>query len=266
MMFVSLKSKKNQEICLCKIEDQSVQLTVVIPTYNEAENLPKLTTRIFKLPIEDLCILVIDDNSADGTGEIAEDLSWKYKGKFEVIHREGKLGLGSAYRMGFRHVLNTDSEAIAQMDADFSHPPELLLSLLEALQDCDIALGSRYIPGGSVDERWSLWRKGLSAFGNFYARNILNLPVKDVTGGYRIFHRKTLMNLPLEYIRSNGYAFQVEMIYVASKLGFSMIEVPFYFADRRWGTSKMSLRIQVEAAFRVWQMRHRYRNLRSRSG
>jgi len=261
---VSLKFKKSQGICLRKIEDKSVQLTVVIPTYNEAENLPKLTARIFELPIEDLCILVIDDNSADGTGEIAEDLSRKFRGKFEVIHREGKFGLGSAYRMGFRHVLNTNSEAVAQIDADFSHPPELLLPLLEALQDFDIALGSRYIPGGSIDERWSLWRKGLSAFGNLYARTILNLPIKDVTGGYRIFHRKTLINLPLEYIRSNGYAFQVEMIYVASRLGFSTIEVPFYFADRRWGTSKMSLRIQMEAAFRVWQMRYRFRNLRPR--
>ena len=241
-----------------------MQLTVVIPTYNEAENLPKLISALFVLPIEDLRLLVVDDHSPDGTGEIAEDLTRKYEGKIEVLHRKGKFGFGSACRNGFRHALQTDTDAIAQMDADFSHPPELLTSLLDTLQICDVAIGSRYISGGSVDERWPFWRKALSAFGNFYARSILNIPIKDATGGYRVWRRSTLTGMPLEYIRSNGYAFQVEMIYVACRLGFTTSEAPFYFADRRWGKSKMSFQIQLEAALRVWQMRYVYRNLTPR--
>jgi len=232
-----------------------VQLTVVIPTYNEAENLPKLTSALFVLPIEDLRLLIVDDRSPDGTGEIAEDLARDYKGKIEVLHREGKLGLGSAYRKGFRHALQTNTDAIA---------PELLTTLLAALQICDVAIGSRYILGGGVDERWSVWRKALSAFGNFYARSILSIPIKDTTGAYRVWRRSTLTGMPLEYIRSNGYAFQIEMIYVACRLGFTTREVPFYFADRRWGKSKMSFQIQLEAALRVWQMRYIYRNLTPR--
>jgi dolichol-phosphate mannosyltransferase len=146
------------------------------------------------------------------------------------------------------------------MDADFSHPPEMLERLLQALEKCDVALGSRYIPGGSVDEHWPLWRKGLSAFGNLYARTILRLPVRDATGGFKIWRQTTLVGMPLERIRSNGYAFQVEMAYVACRLGFTFREEPFYFADRRWGQSKMSLRIQRDRP--VWQMLYEYRDLK----
>ncbi len=242
-----------------------MNLTVVTPTFNEAENLPKLVSALFDLPLPGLKILVVDDNSPDGTGQLAEELATAHPGRLGVLHRAGKLGLGTAYIAGFSRALDEGAEAIVQMDADFSHPPEKLLELLEVLQHRDVALGSRYVPGGAVDERWPLWRKGLSSFGNLYARAILGLPVRDVTGGFKVWRRETLLGMPLERVRSNGYAFQVEMVYIAYRLGYTFDEVPFYFADRRWGQSKMSFRIQWEAAIRVWQMRLEYRALKPRS-
>lgn len=241
-----------------------MSLTVVIPTYNEAENLPKLVSALFALPLEDLQVLVVDDNSPDGTGELAEMLAFEHPGKVSVLHRRAKAGLGTAYIAGFQYSLKAGAQAIAQMDADFSHPPEKLVEMAAALHDCDVVLGSRYVPGGSVDERWPVWRKGLSAWGNFYARTILGLPIQDVTGGFRLWRRETLLGMPLLMVQSNGYAFQVEMVYLSHLLGFTYKEVPIYFADRRWGQSKMSFRIQREAAVRVWQMRFRYQRLRSR--
>lgn len=238
-----------------------MQLTVVIPTYNEAENLPKMVPALFALPLRDLKILIVDDNSPDGTGDMADEMAAQNPQSFSVLHRPQKQGLGRAYISGFRQALEAGAEAIAQMDADFSHPPELLVSMMAVLQDCDVAMGSRYIPGGAVDVRWPAWRKGLSSFGNFYARTILGLKIRDATGGYRIWRRETLQKMPLERIRSNGYAFQVEMAYVAQRLGLRAQEVPFYFADRQWGQSKMSFRIQREAAIRVLQMWFEYRNL-----
>lgn len=241
-----------------------MQLTVVIPTYNEAENLPKLVSDLFALSLPDLHLVVVDDNSPDGTGALADELALASGGCLSVLHRPSKLGLGTAYVNGFRQALEAGAEAVAQMDADFSHPPELLLKLLDALESCDVAMGSRYIPGGAVDERWPLWRKGLSSFGNMYARTILRLPVRDATGGYRMWRRDALLGIPLERVRSNGYAFQVETAYIAYRLGYTFREVPFYFADRRWGHSKMSFRIQREAAVRVWQMLFEYRRLARR--
>ena len=238
-----------------------MDLTVVIPTYNEAENLPKLVSALFDLPLPQLRILIVDDNSPDGTGEMAEEIGRGAEGKLSVLHRPGKLGLGTAYISGFRKALEQGAEAIAQMDADFSHPPELLAELYSVLQSCDVAMGSRYIPGGGVDERWPLWRKGLSSFGNIYARTILRLPVRDTTGGFRMWRKATLEGMPLNNVRSNGYAFQVEMAFLACRLGYTFKEVPFYFADRRWGNSKMSFYIQREAAVRVWQLLFEYRHL-----
>jgi dolichol-phosphate mannosyltransferase len=220
-----------------------------------------LVSALFALPLPDIKILVVDDNSPDGTGQLADELAAKHPGRLSVLHREGKLGLGTAYIQGFHLAMEAGAEAIAQMDADFSHPPELLVELLNTLKSCDVAMGSRYVPGGAVDERWPFWRKGLSAFGNIYARLILNLPVRDGTGGYRMWRRDTLAGMPLERVRSNGYAFQVEMAYIACRLGYTFREVPFYFADRQWGQSKMSFQIQKEAAIRVWQMLIEYRNL-----
>jgi len=238
-----------------------VQFSVVIPTYNEAENLPKLVSALFSLPLQGMRILVVDDNSPDGTGQVADALAESYSGNLSVLHRPGKMGLGTAYVQGFQAALKDGAEAVCQMDADFSHPPELIPDLVDALQYCDVALGSRYVRGGSVDRNWPMWRKGLSAFGNFYARLILGLPVRDATGGYRAWRRETLLGMPLHLVRSSGYAFQVEMTYIACKLGYRIKEVPFYFADRKWGLSKMSPRIQREAAIRVWQLLFEYRTL-----
>lgn len=239
-----------------------MHLAVVIPTYNEAENLPALVSALFSLPLDDMHLLIVDDNSPDGTGSIAEALARQYPGRMAVLHRAGKLGLGTAYIQGFRRALEEGAEAVGQMDADFSHQPEKLPELLQALEDCDVVLGSRYVPGGGLDRQWPLWRKGLSHFGNIYARLILGLPVRDATGGYRLWRRSTLEAIPLENVRSNGYAFQVEMIYLSYRLGFKAREVPIYFVDRRLGMSKMSFAIQKEAALRVWQMRVGYRGLR----
>jgi len=235
--------------------------TIVIPTYNESENLPKLVSILFDLPLPNLSILVVDDNSPDGTWQIAEDLGKAHNGRVGVLRRAGKMGLGTAYIAGFKRALAEGAQAIGQMDADFSHPPEKVVELFAALENRDIALGSRYVPGGALDERWPLWRKSLSGFGNFYARTILGLPMKDVTGGFRMWRRSALEAMPLDRIRSNGYVFQVEMAFVATRLGLTMQEVPIYFADRRWGKSKMSVRIQLEAAGRVWQLLRMYRDL-----
>jgi dolichol-phosphate mannosyltransferase len=233
----------------------------VTPTYNEAENLPKMVSALFSLPL-DLRILVVDDNSPDGTGRLADELAGSHPNRVTVLHRPGKLGLRSAYLNGFQKILETDAQAIVQMDADFSHDPSVLIEMAKLLETHDMVLGSRYTPGGSVDQRWPFWRKGLSAFGNFYARTILGLPLRDVTTGYRMWRRETLQQIPFERIQSNGYIFLVEMAYLAHCLEFKIGEVPIYFADRRWGKSKMSFRIQAEAAFRVWQVLWHYRDLK----
>ena len=235
---------------------------IVIPTYNEAENLPLISDALFQLSIDDLNILVVDDNSPDGTGDVAESLKDKFPGRFSILHREGKQGLGTAYIQGFGLSLEMGAEAIVQMDADFSHNPEKVISLLENLSENDMVLGSRYVSGGSLDEGWAAWRKSLSSFGNFYARLILGLPILDVTGGFRAWRRETLMGMPLNRVRSQGYAFQVEMAYIAYSLDYKIKEVPIYFAERERGDSKMSLGIQIEAAKRVWSILHEYRDLK----
>jgi len=238
-----------------------LRITIVTPTYNEAENLPKLVSALFSLPL-DLRILIVDDNSPDGTGRIADELTVTYPGRVDVLHRPGKLGLRSAYLNGFQKVLESDAQAIVQMDADFSHDPSALVEMKNLLELNDVVLGSRYVKGGAVDERWPVWRKSLSAFGNYYARTILGLPLYDVTTGYRMWRRGTLQQIPFERIQSNGYVFLVEMAYLAHCLEFKIGESPIYFADRRWGKSKMSFKIQLEAAFRIWQVWWHYRDLR----
>jgi dolichol-phosphate mannosyltransferase len=237
---------------------------IILPTYNEAENLRKLVSALFVLPL-DLNLLIVDDNSPDGTGQIADDLAVEYPTLVSVLHRSGKLGLRTAYLEGIRSAMDAGAEAIAQMDADFSHEPARLVDMTTALENgADVALGSRYVAGGSVDEQWPIWRKWLSAFGNFYARSILGFHLRDVTTGYRLWKVETLRGMPLERIQSNGYIFLVEMAYMAYSLKYKFAQVPIYFADRKLGKSKMSLRIQLEAAFRVWQVRWNYRDLRKR--
>jgi dolichol-phosphate mannosyltransferase len=241
-----------------------VKITIVLPTYNEAENLPGLVSALFMLPIH-LNVLVVDDNSPDGTGRIADELSLTYPGRVHVLHRPGKSGLRSAYLEGFHRAFELGADAVVQMDADFSHDPSVLTEMRRCIESCDVVIGSRYVKGGSLARRWSIWRKALSAFGNGYARTILGFPLRDVTTGYRMWRREALQAIPLERIRSNGYIFLVEMAYVAYLMGYNIVEVPIHFADRRLGKSKMSLKIQLEAAVRVWDVWWHYRDLRRKS-
>lgn len=236
-------------------------ITIVIPTYNEADNLPSLAAELWSLPLPNLRLLVVDDASPDGTGDVADELARRQPDRFSVIHRAGKLGLGSAYLRGFAAALAEGADIIGQMDADFSHRPSYLPEFATQLENADLVLGSRYVEGGQIDERWELPRLLLSSFGNFYARTILGLDVQDATGGFRLWRAETLAGMPLERVRSNGYVFQVEMAYVAQRLGYRIQEEPIYFEDRRIGQSKMSFRIQVEAALRVWQLLFKYRDL-----
>jgi len=236
-----------------------MKIIQVIPTYNEALNVPVLVRSLFAQDLPGLQILIVDDNSPDGTGDVADSLADTYQGKLSVLHREGKEGLGKAYIQGFQHALEQGAEVIGMMDADLSHPPERLPAMLSALDNADVVIGSRYVPGGSVDKEWPAWRKGLSWFGNAYARTILGLPIHDATGGYRVWKRAALEAIPFEASRSNGYVFIVELAYLAKLAGLTFVEVPIYFAERTQGASKMSLRIQIEAAFRVWQLRRIYK-------
>ncbi len=232
-------------------------LWMVIPTYNEAGNLPRLVEQLLALPLP-LHILVVDDNSPDGTGEVAETLRAQHPDRIDVMHRSRKEGLGPAYRAGFRYALEKGAEVIGQMDADLSHPPERLPAMYQALEDADVVLGSRYVPGGGLDPSWPLRRRMLSKGGNLYARFILGLPIRDVTGGYRLWRRQVMAALPLDQIRSTGYVFQIEMIYLAYRLGFRIREVPIFFRERSWGESKLSFAVQREAAWAVLMMRWRW--------
>jgi len=238
-----------------------MHITIVLPTYNEAENLPGLVSALLSLSL-DLSVLVVDDHSPDGSGRIADELSHQYVDRVFVVHRVGKLGLRSAYIEGFRKAFELNTDVVVQMDADFSHDPAVLMEMARQIVSCDVVIGSRYVKGGSLDARWPAWRKLLSAFGNFYARTILSFPLRDVTTGYRMWRREALLQMPLDRIRSNGYIFLVEMAYVAYLIGYKITEVPIHFADRRWGKSKMSLKIQLEAAERIWDVWWHYRDLR----
>ena len=233
---------------------------LIIPTYNEYENIQKLVPILFSLPLE-LHLLVVDDGSPDGTGQLADRLSLEYPGRMNVLHRPGKMGFASAYIQGFQYFLDLGVDAIGQMDADFSHDPAELVVMAEALEGCGLVIGSRYISGGSVDRQWSYARRRLSAFGNFYARSILGLPYRDVTTGYRLWSANELAKIPLDRIHSTGYVFLIELAYLAHHLGVPISEVPIYFADRKKGKTKMTFSIQVEAAWRVWELPFTHRDI-----
>ncbi|MAS33781.1 MAG: polyprenol monophosphomannose synthase [Anaerolineaceae bacterium] len=236
---------------------------VVLPTYNEIENLPLMVDVLLNLPVEDLKILVVDDNSPDGTGELADELAARHKGQVFVLHRQVKAGLGQAYVAGFKRAIAMQADYIIQMDADFSHQPEYIPAMIEAAKTHDLVLGSRYAPGGSVDESWSHFRKLLSGFANrLYLPLVLNVPFHDATGGYRLWRRHTLIMDDLDRVRSNGYIFQVEMLYITHRLGFRIAEIPIHFPDRKRGQSKMDFRVQAEAALRALQVRYRHRVLK----
>jgi dolichol-phosphate mannosyltransferase len=231
------------------------KIIVVLPTYNESENLSPLVDALFALAIDNLHVLVVDDNSPDGTGAIAERLAERHPGRVYVLHRQEKGGLGPAYVAGLKHALNLGADTIVQMDVDFSHQPGYISDLLTCLEQSDVVIGSRYVRGGSVDEGWSLYRKALSWFANqVYTSAILRIPVRDVTGGFRAWRRQALVGVDLDRVRSNGYIFLVEMVYIAHRLGYRIAETPIHFPDRKHGDSKMNVKIQIEAAFRLWQI------------
>ncbi|PIE82223.1 MAG: polyprenol monophosphomannose synthase [Chloroflexi bacterium] len=241
-----------------------MKIIVVIPTYNEADNLPKMSEALFKLPFADLHLIVVDDHSPDGTGAVADELAKMHNGRFTVIHREGKQGLGTAYARGFQVALDQGADVIVQMDADFSHSPDYIPQMVASLQQYDVVVGSRWVEGGSVDEDWSWWRYALSWGANqMYSRVILGIQAQDATAGFKAFRRNVLETIELDQVISNGYVFQVEIAYLCQKMGFNVLEMPIYFEDRRIGQSKMDVPVKVEAVWRVWQIRWRYRKLKS---
>jgi dolichol-phosphate mannosyltransferase len=237
------------------------KVMVVIPTYNEADNLPNMVAELLILAVPGLRILIVDDDSPDGTGKVADEIVERHPEQIQVIHREGKLGLGTAYITGFELALKQGADYVVQMDADFSHSPSYIPQFLNVIEEYDVVVGSRYVEGGSLDERWGWGRYFLSWWANsVYTRMILGLKVKDATAGFKCWRRATLEGIGLDRVRSNGYVFQVEMAFLTEKLGFRFLEIPIHFEDRRIGDSKMSIPVKFEAALRTWQIKRRHRH------
>ncbi len=225
---------------------------VIIPTYNERDNIEKIIPTVLDQD-DRLFVLVVDDSSPDGTGEIADQMSEKNP-RIMVLHREKKEGLGQAYKAGFRYALQKDFDYIFEMDADFSHDPQYLPDFLEAIKEADLVIGSRYTSGVNV-VNWPMSRLLLSYYANVYTRIVTGLPLKDATGGFKCFRREVLEAIDLDDVRSNGYSFQIEMSFRAYKRGFRIKEIPIVFTDRMEGKSKMSKAIIREAVFMVWKLR-----------
>ncbi len=225
---------------------------VVIPTYNEAENLPLLIPRVLEQD-DRLEVLVVDDASPDGTGDIADEIC-RGEGRVHALHRAAKEGLGPAYREGLARALELGADYVIQMDADFSHPPDALPEMLREIESHDVVLGSRYLNGITV-VNWPIERILISWFGNVYARRISGLPISDTTGGFRCMRAELLNRMGFEKIRANGYAFQIEMNYRFVKEHARIKEIPFFFVDRTRGTSKLNFRIGLEALWVVWWLR-----------
>jgi dolichol-phosphate mannosyltransferase len=240
-------------------ERSAVRVLVVIPTYNERENLPGTIDRTLAA-VPAAHILVVDDASPDGTGALADERAAR-DGRVHVLHRPGKAGLGAAYVAGFRWALERDYDAVVEMDADGSHAPEQLPDLLAALARADLVLGSRWVPGGAVVD-WPKHRELLSRGGNAYTRLMLGLPVRDATGGYRVYRRAVLERLDLADVASQGYCFQVDLVWRAWQAGFTVTEVPIRFVERVAGASKMNRAIVSEALWRVtvWGVHRRFRS------
>jgi dolichol-phosphate mannosyltransferase len=233
---------------------------LILPTYNEAENVEAIVTAagevLASAAPEGFRVLVVDDGSPDGTGELADSMAARHDW-VEVLHRTEKNGIGPAYLAGFRHALDHQAGYVMEMDSDFSHDPKDLARLLQAVREgADLALGSRYVSGGGVEE-WGLLRRIISEGGSTYARLVLGLKVRDLTGGFKCFRREVLEAIHFDGVRSQGYAFQVELTYRAVQAGFRVVEVPITFRDRERGTSKMSWRIAVEAMWLVPLLRLR---------
>lgn len=223
---------------------------IVIPTYNERENLDLLIPRLFALD-QRWSVLIVDDNSPDGTAQRVCELKKTYPNLF-CLSRSRKLGFGSAYRDGFRFALDQGFDVIVQMDADMSHPPEVIPQMMAQINHYDVVIGSRYVLGGG-SEGWPIMRRGLSFFGNFFARTMLKFPVKDVTGGFRCFKRKTLEKIRVETTTTNGYAFQIETLHRICRSGFKVLEIPIVFQSRKHNESKISFCICGEAFLKVLQ-------------
>jgi dolichol-phosphate mannosyltransferase len=244
-----------------------MRATVCLPTYNERDNLEPMLRRLGEVLPEDGRVLVIDDDSPDGTGRLADSLAAELP-YVHVLHREQKEGLGPAYLAGFRRALADGAELILEMDCDFSHNPADLPRLIAAAEEgADLVLGSRYVPGGGV-ENWSLLRRFVSAGGSFYARVLLGVRVRDLTGGFKCYRRRVLETIDLDAVETKGYAFQIETTYRALRAGFRVVEVPIVFADRQHGASKMSRGIVLEAiwkvpAFRLAALRGSYKQPRA---
>jgi dolichol-phosphate mannosyltransferase len=228
---------------------------VIIPTYNEKENIRKMIQKVFSLPKE-FHLLIVEDNSPDGTGEIVRSMLPEYEGRLFMLERKGKLGLGTAYIAGFKWALERDYKYIFEMDCDFSHNPDDLIKLYKACNEggADLSIGSRYIKGVNV-VNWPLGRVLMSYCASMYVDFVTSMPVKDTTAGFKCYSRKVLETIDLDHIRFMGYAFQIEMKYTAWKLGFKLVEVPIIFTDRTEGTSKMSSKIFKEAFFGVISLR-----------
>jgi dolichol-phosphate mannosyltransferase len=241
---------------------RSASVTVVLPTYNEAANLPVIVAELFGLPLTNLHILVADDNSPDGTGGVADELAEKYGAdRMSVLHRPGKQGLGRAYVDGMTHAIAAGAEFVVQMDSDLSHSPQYLPQMLGTLlaTDADVVIGSRYVVGASLASEWSWHRKALSGFANMYVRVLLRLGIRDVTAGFKLWRSSALTAIDVAGVRSNGYSFQVEMNYRTVQHGLKIVELPIHFADRREGESKMSLKVQLESAMMPFSLRRRAR-------
>jgi dolichol-phosphate mannosyltransferase len=225
---------------------------VCLPTYDEKDNVVPITEAILAAtPLVD--VLIIDDNSPDGTGRLADAIAAR-EPRVKVLHRAGKEGLGKAYLAGFDWALRQGYELILEMDADFSHDPKYLPAMLEAAGGADLVLGSRNVPGGGT-VNWGVGRKVISRGGSLYARTILGIGVRDLTGGFKCFHRKVLESIDLPTVECSGYAFQIELTFRALRRGFRVVEIPIVFVDRRVGQSKMSKRIVLEALRKVWSIR-----------
>jgi len=241
---------------------RSAAVTVVLPTYNEAANLPVIVAGLLALPLTNVRILVADDNSPDGTGGIADELAERYGAdKMTIVHRPEKQGLGRAYVDGMTRAMAAGAEFVVQMDSDLSHAPKYLPQMLGTLlaSDADVVIGSRYVAGASLAAEWSWRRRALSAFANTYVRVLLRLGIRDVTAGFKIWRSAALETIDVASIRSNGYSFQVEMNYRSVRHGLKIVELPIHFAERRDGESKMNLRVQLESALMPFQLRRRAR-------
>lgn len=228
---------------------------VVVPTYNEAANLPKLLTAIMDLGVAGLEILIVDDNSPDGTAAVAEELGRQYDGRVSVFRRPSKQGLGTAYKAGFAAALARGADFVIEMDADMSHSPEYLPVFFEKMRDYDVAVGSRWAKGGGTDGDWGWPRKMLSRCAALYSRVVLGLKVKDPTTGFKCFRAEVLRGISLDGIKSQGFAFQVEVAYACERKGYRVVEVPIIFRSRHKGRSKMSTGIILEALWRVLAIR-----------